>query len=179
MFSLNQKVVYPGYGVAYISRIFEKKFGIQSFQFCELKFLSLDMTVMVPMDKAVEMGIRQLSSISHIDAIFSSVSPRKVDPNELVTVNWNKRSKGYTNRLKSGSLEDTYSIYSDLVALSRTKALSFGEASLLQKTEALLVEEIAAVKNFDQGKAVEFLRSFFTFVSHTAYSNASTTQHIV
>ncbi len=179
MFSLGQKVVYPSYGVAHVSRIFQKEFGAQVVIFCELKFLSLDMTVMVPMDKAKEMGIRILSSSLHIDTVFSSVVPREIDPCEIVSVNWNKRSKGYANKLKSGSLEDTFSIYYDLMYLSKTKQLSFGEATLLQKTETLLVEEIAAVKNYDNARATEYVRSFIVVSPHLPYGSVRTSQQVV
>ena len=70
MFSLAQKVVYPGHGVARVSRIFKQKFGEDISIFCELKFLSKDMTVMVPMDRAHEVGVRPISSLDHIGKIF-------------------------------------------------------------------------------------------------------------
>ncbi len=177
MFSLNQKVVYPSYGVAYVSRVFEKDFGAQTLTFCELKFLNLDMTVMIPMKKAEEMGIRTLSSIAHIDAVFKSIKSSLPDSQEYITVNWNKRSKSYANKLKSGSFEDAYAIYYDLMLLSKTKQLSFGETNLLQKIEMLLVEEIAAVKNFDITKTIYFLRSLVTMPSNSIYVSPRISQY--
>ena len=173
MFSMNQKVVYPGYGVAQISRIFEKKFGTQSSMFCELKFFNQDMTVMVPMEKAIDIGIRPLSSAAYINRVLSSIPVKKNEMQELIlSINWNKRSKGYQNRLKTGSLEDTFGIYSDLMLLSLTKTLSFGEKNLLQKTEILLVEEISAAENIEVGKAIEYLRSFFNKSHGSSYSSS-------
>lgn len=163
MFSLHQKVVYPGHGVAEISRIFEKKIGNQVSVLLELKFLHKDMTVMVPMDKADEVGIRPLTSCDSINKILSSCvqSPKKIDIHELSASNWNRRNKDYQNKLRTGSLEAISSIYSDLKAISCHKELSFGEKTLLQKTETLLVEEISAASNVAEEKAIEQLRSFF------------------
>ena len=163
MFSLHQKVVYPGHGVAKIHRIFEKKIGIHLSVLLELKFLHKDMTVMVPMDKADEVGIRPLTSCNSIDIILSRCvqAPRKIDIHELSASNWNRRNKDYQNKLRTGSLEAISAIYSDLKAISCHKELYFGEKTLLQKTETLLVEEISASREVEEEKAIEQLRSFF------------------
>jgi CarD family transcriptional regulator len=163
MFSLHQKVVYPGHGVAQINRIFEKKIGNNVSVLLELKFLHKDMTVMVPMDKANEVGIRPLASGDSINKILSNClqSPKKIDIHELSASNWNRRNKDYQNKLRTGSLEAISSIYSDLKAIACQKELSFGEKTLLQKTETLLVEEISASNNMEEEKAIEQLRSFF------------------
>lgn len=163
MFSLHQKVVYPGHGVAEINRIFEKKIGNQISVLLELKFLHKDMTIMVPMEKADEVGIRFLTSCDSINQILANCvkSPRKIDIHELSASNWNRRNKDYQNKLRTGSLEAITAIYSDLKAISYHKELSFGEKTLLQKTETLLVEEISASSNVAEEKAIEQLRSFF------------------
>lgn len=163
MFSLHQKVVYPGYGVAHISRIFEKKIGDHVSVLCELKFLHKDMTVMVPMTKADEIGIRPLASQDCISKILKDCinKPKKIDSNELSASNWNRRNKDYQNKLRLGSLEAISSIYSDLKTISFYKELSFGEKTLLQKTESLLVEELSAATNMKTEQAAEELRSFF------------------
>ena len=95
MFSLNQKVVYPGHGVAQVVRIFEKKFRDQTVLLCELKFLNKDMTVMVSQTKAEEVGVRALSSSEDITTVFESlITPaRKVVPKEIAANNWNRRNK--------------------------------------------------------------------------------------
>lgn len=163
MFSLEQKVVYPGHGVAEVCRIFEKTFGTTRTTFCELKFLSKDMTVMVPMDKADEVGIRALSSMKSISTMLENLTTpaRKIDRQELTASNWNRRNKEYQNKLRTGSLKDISEIYSDLKYISKHKELSFGEKSLLSKTESLLVEEISAAEQLEEDKAIERLRSFF------------------
>lgn len=171
VFSSHQKVVYPGHGVAEISRIFEKKIGNHVSILLELKFLHKDMTVMVPMDKTNEVGIRPLTSGDSINKILSNClqAPRKIDIHELSASNWNRRNKDYQNKLRTGSLEAISSIYSDLKAISCYKELSFGEKTLLQKTETLLVEEISASNNMEEEKAVEQLRSFFVPSLKTVY----------
>lgn len=162
MFSLNDKVVYPGYGVAYICRVFEKNIGLQKIIFYELKFQNKDMTIMVPQDKAEEVGVRSLSSVASISSMLEGLArpARHLKTAESTASNWNKRNKEYQSKLRTGSLKDISEIYRDLKYISRYKELSFGEKSLLLKTEALLVEEISAAEQLGEDKVIEKLRSY-------------------
>lgn len=166
MFLLGQKVVYPGYGVAEVTKIFEKKVSESVIKFFQLKFFGQtmkDTTVMVAMDRAKEVGIRPLSSSDFIHTMFETfMAPaKKIDQHELSASNWNRRNKEYQNKLRTGSLKDISEIYRDLKHIANHKELSFGEKNLLSKTELLLVEEIAAAENVDKDTAIERLRSFF------------------
>ena len=160
MFSLNEKVVYPGHGVAKISRIVEKKVAGNTIIFFELKFINKEMTILVPVCNLETVGIRRLSSNKSIDAIFKLLSKTAEKPNnELTTGNWNKRNKEYQCKLRTGDLSEICKIYRDLKQISLHKELSFGEKNLLQETEMLLVEEIALVMHVNEEKAIEHLRS--------------------
>lgn len=159
-FSLDEKVVYPGYGVARINRIVEKKIAGNSALFYELVFLHRDMTILVPQNNVTSVGIRKLSSITHIDALFRVLAePVAEQSPDACPCNWNKRNKEYQFKLRSGNIEEICKIYRDLRAIEKRKELSFGERSLLQQTELLLVEEIALVKDVQEEKAAEELRA--------------------
>lgn len=160
MFSLNDKVVYPGHGVARISRIIEKKVGGNTTRFFELRFLSKDMTILVPVGNANGVGIRQLSTEQNISALFEMLTqPQKVYSSEALSANWNKRNKEYQGKIRTGNLQEICAIYRDLKSVENRKELSFGEKSLLHQTESLLAEEIALVNKVKEEKAVETLRS--------------------
>ena len=162
MLSLNDKVVYPGYGVAEINRVLERNVGGQSTCFFELHFLSKDMTILVPVDKVLAVGVRPLSTKNKINDMLQMLSnSRGQDVKEIRTSNWNKRSKDYQLRLRSGNLLDISKIYRDLKCISKSKQLSFGEKNLLQQTECLLVEEISIVSELKEDKAIETLRALF------------------
>lgn len=162
MFILNEKVVYPGHGVAQIYRIIEKKVAGVSTQFFELKFINKEMTVLVPISNASAVGIRRLSSDRNIQAMFEMLSePMLETHHESVASNWNKRSKGYQFKIRSGDIAQICKIYRDLKHISMKKELSFGEKNLLQQTEALLAEEISLVMAVSEERAIEYLRSLF------------------
>lgn len=159
MFVRNEMVVYPGHGVAVINCIIEKTVAGRISQFFELRFLNKDMTILVPTDNAVQVGIRALSTSEYINDIFKILSqPCSSKHNDIVT-NWNKRNKEYQGKLRTGDLREISTIYRDLKHIEHQKELSFGEKSLLQQTELLLAEEISIVKNMETTCAAEQLRS--------------------
>lgn len=170
MFSLNDKVVYPGYGVAVICKVFSRSIAGNQVTFFELKFQNKDMTVMVPKDRIEAVGIRPLSSACYInDLLTTIVQPVKSSKSEQVGSNWNKRNKEYQSKLSTGSLKDISEIYRDLKWISRSKELSFGEKNLLLKAEHLLAEEISAAQQVDEDRALQSLRKLFP-ISGSMYS---------
>ena len=162
MFFLDEKVVYPGHGVAKISRIVEKKVSDKSVKFYELSFLNKDMTILIPIETIQQTGIRGLSSVKSIKDMLQMLSvPSKKGIQELTSANWNKRNKEYQFRLRSGNLREIGRVYQDLKCIALYKELSFGEKNLLTQTETLLAQEISIVSKVEENKAIEYLRSFF------------------
>lgn len=159
MFSLKEKVVYPGHGVAQIDRIVEKNIGGCSTKFYELTILSTRMTVLVPLDNLEETGIRRISSNENIEHMFKFLeepAEKKTDP---AVANWSKKNKAYQCAIRTGGLEEVCRIYRELTTIAIKKELSFGEKSLLHKTENLLVEEISLATHMLEDDARERLRT--------------------
>jgi CarD family transcriptional regulator len=161
IFAVNDRVVYPGHGVARINRIVEKAVSTEIVHFFELKFLNKEMTVLVPTTNFESVGIRPLSPLTLINNVFKVISRPVKDSfeYELMVSNWNKRNKDYQNKIRKGDLIELSEIYRDLKHIARQKELSFGEKNLLQKTEMLLAEEIAVVEQVGEEKALLRLRS--------------------
>jgi len=159
MFTRNEKVVYPGHGVAIISCVIEKKVAGRLSQFFELRFLNKDITILVPTDLATAVGIRHLSSVEYIKKIFNLLAqPTMVKQLDSNVSNWNKRNKGYQTTIRRGDPLEICQIYKDLRNIEINKELSFGEKSLLQQTESLLIEEIAIVTKMDVADAAKQLK---------------------
>lgn len=172
MFSLNDKVVYPGHGVAKINRIIEKIIAGTVSKFFELKFLNKEMTILVPVCNVDSIGLRSLASQESINDIYKLLAQptRRLAVHELTASSWNKRNKEYQLKLRTGDLRDLSEIYRDLKYISLQKELSFGEKSLLQQTEALIVEEISIVKKLGEDMAMQDLRSIFTEVQSATFA---------
>ena len=161
MFSLDEKVVYPGHGVAKINRIIEKEFGGKKAAFYELVFISKGATILVPTNCSGDSIIRPLSPKSKVDEALKVLSEpaKKILNSEFTASNWNKRNKEYQLKLRTGDLKGLSEVYRDLRYISRYKELSFGEKNLLLQTENLLVEEISLIQSLTQDKTMENLRS--------------------
>ncbi len=177
MFVLDEKVVYPGHGVAKISRIFEKIISGSPTRFFELKFINKDMTILVPVENLEAVGVRRLSSLDSINDIFMMLSePLHMMNSESIPSNWNKRNKEYQGKLRTGNLRDICKIYRDLRHMSAYKELSFGEKSLLQQTELLLAQEISLVKKIGEEKMIEQLRSLFQSICYDSSKTTASSQ---
>jgi CarD family transcriptional regulator len=161
MFIVEEKVVYPGHGVAKINRILTKLVGTDKASFYELVFLNKDMTILVPTDNAESVGVRPLSSHQCIKDVLAMLTTpaQRISQAEFTASNWNKRNKEYQIKLKTGTLRELSEIYRELHFIAGYKELSFGEKHLLQQIESLLVEEISLVEQLGQEKTIEHLRS--------------------
>ena len=162
MYALDEKVVYPGLGVAQVKQVIEKSFGITKAKFYELKFINKEMTILIPVEtNDTSCGIRALSTEKNIEEVLNLLSEPVATKKNCTTSSWSKRNKQYQYRIKTGDLMEITKIYRDLQYMSQEKDLSFGERNLLHQTESLLAEEIAIVKNMIEEQAIQTLRSVF------------------
>lgn len=171
MFTLNQKVVYLGHGVATISRIVQKNIAGTTASFFELKLLHKDMTALVPVESSAGTCIRTLSSDKNVTAIFALIAQSSTLGLEVTASNWSKRHKDYQSRLRTGDIYEVGKMYCELLNIAAAKGLSFGEKSLLKQIERFLAEEIAAVMNMGYDEVVESMRAAYAS-GHGAYVNA-------
>lgn len=165
MFNLNDRVVYPGHGVAVIRRILKKNLGKQVFMFYELKFINKDASILVPTDNTNSAGIRPLSSSEKINIVYTFLAEpvKKLSYSEFCG-NWKQRNKEYQSKLRNGDLLSIAKIYRELKHIEQYKELSFCEKNLLLQTEFLLAEEISLVKNVLIDSIIEYIRAFFPAV---------------
>ena len=149
MFTVSDIIVYPGYGVARVSReVIKEVDGIQLL-FYELKFLHKDVTVLVPCDGINTVGIRRLNTIENLLEIFDVFCVPYADDwfFNICLISWNRRNKDYQNRIRKGNLIDMAIIYRDLKYIERIKGLSFGEKSILSQVDFLVSEECAVIQD--------------------------------
>jgi CarD family transcriptional regulator len=136
-FSVNDHVVYPLQGVGTIQRIEERKFrGVATLYYVIYLEIS-DMTVMIPVDKAKEMGIRgivaQEEAKKAIDSISSKYEPMPVD--------WKARYQMNVDLLKQGSIASIAKVVQTLYHRSKIKELPIQERKLYDSALRLLIDE--------------------------------------
>src|SRR6202041_1687866 len=59
---------------------------------------------------------------------------------------WNRRYRGFMDKIKTGSIYDVAEVLRDLYRLKTEKSLSFGERRMLDTARTLIVKEIAIAR---------------------------------
>ncbi len=151
-------VAYPGQGVAEILGVADKTLGKKTLTFYELRMLETDIKIMVPIHKATQVGLRALVSPSDIELLMEVMKKRDVVFDKQT---WNRRYRGFVEKIKTGSLFDVAEVFRDLSILKFRKTLSFGEKRMLETARALIVKEISVVQEKEMETVEEELESLF------------------
>ncbi|MBB6482602.1 CarD family transcriptional regulator [Spirochaeta isovalerica] len=140
LFSEGQTIVYPLQGVGKITEIFKKEFKGNEILYYNIYLEVSDMTVMVPVDKAEELGIRAIVSTKDSEKALELIS----QPNEPVTGDWKMRYQMNLDLLKSGSVLDIAVVVRSLYHRSKVKELPILERKIFDTALKLLIDEIAS-----------------------------------
>jgi CarD family transcriptional regulator len=149
-FKLGEKVVYPNHGVGLIEQISYGYVNGKSERFYMLRILSSGLKVMVPQANAESVGLRPIIRSNQAGEVLSYLEKGRSDSHH----DWKHRFKENSDRMRTGSLMEVAAVLKGLVALSRTKPLSFREKKMLERAKFLLVSELATVRNTSE-QAVE------------------------
>ena len=138
-FQVNQKVVYPSQGVGMILSIEEKKFKDEKIPYYVIYLEVSDMTIMVPVGKAEELGIRAIvpkeEALRALELIGEEYEPIPSD--------WKLRYQMNLDLLKKGSVMDIATIVRSLYHRSKVKELPILERKLYDSALKLLEDEVS------------------------------------
>ena len=137
-FKVNQKVVYPSQGVGKINAIKEKLFKNEMIPYYVIYLEVSDMTVMVPVAKAEELGIRAIVSKEEAQKALDLIS----EDFEPIPSDWKLRYQINLDLLKKGSVIDIATIVRSLYHRSKVKELPILERKLYDSARKLLEDEI-------------------------------------
>jgi CarD family transcriptional regulator len=142
-FKLGEKVVYPNHGVGLIEQISFGYVNGKSERFYMLRIAASGLKVMVPQSNIESVGLRPVIRSTQAGAVLSFLEKGRSDSHH----DWKHRFKENSDRMRTGSLMEVAAVLKGLVALSRTKPLSFREKKMLDRAKHLLVTELATVRN--------------------------------
>jgi CarD family transcriptional regulator len=138
-YQVEQKVVYPSQGVGIVRSIEEKPFKEQKILYYVIYLEVSDMTVMVPVNKAEELGIRP---IVPRDEAFKALELISEDY-EPIPSDWKLRYQMNLDLLKKGSVMDIATIVRSLYHRSKVKELPILERKLYDSALKLLEDEVS------------------------------------
>lgn len=138
-FAVGDMTVYQGRGIGQITDI-----GTLEVAGTTLKVYTVTMDsgaiVRIPTNKAQSVGLRAVTPPDEIPAIYAVLRQQGQQPKDKT---WNRRYRVYSEKLRSGSVSDIAEVLRDLVFLSGTKDLSYGEKQMLEQARSLIVKEVS------------------------------------
>ena len=148
MFNIGDKVVYPMHGAGTIEKIEQKEMLGNSQDYYIIKMPVGGMKLMVPTDKAENIGIREIAQKSVTDQVFSVLQKPK-DP-YVHDVNWSKRYNINAERIKSGNILEVAEVVRELSHRHMERGLSIGEKKMLTTAKNILISEMVLSQNESQ-----------------------------
>ena len=145
LFKAKQEVVYPTQGVGRVEKIEEKEFKGKTILYYVIYLEVSDMTVMVPVDKAEELGLRAIVSPAESKKALEIIT-KEYEP---VPTDWKMRYQMNVDLLKKGSVTDIATVVTTLYHRSKIKELPILERKLYDNALKLLIDEVS----FSLGKS--------------------------
>ncbi len=135
----NQEIVYPLQGVGKVVSIEERPFRATRLLYYIIYLEVSDMTVMVPVERADELGIRPIVDKREAQKALKLIS----EDYEPIPADWKLRYQMNLDLLKKGSVLDIATVVRALYHRSRIKELPILERKLYDNALRLLVDEIS------------------------------------
>lgn len=149
MFTVGDKILHPMHGAGVIQDIEEKDILGEIRKYYVLKLPFGNMSVLIPVEKCMEIGIRPVISAADIDRVFAVLR----DNSTPMPSNWNKRQKQNMDMMKSGDILKVAEVVRNLIRVDREKVLSNAEKRLLENAKQILESELILAGGFDPQEA--------------------------
>jgi CarD family transcriptional regulator len=138
-YKVKQKIVYPSQGVGLITGIEEKDFNGEKVPYYVVYVEVTDMTIMLPVDKADELGLRAIVPAADAERALEFIG-EEFEPNPS---DWKLRYQMNMDLLKKGTIMDIATIVRSLYNRSKVKELPIMERKLYESAKKLFEDEIA------------------------------------
>ncbi|MDD5713219.1 MAG: CarD family transcriptional regulator [Smithellaceae bacterium] len=159
MFKVGDLAVYPAQGVGVIEAIENREIMGSRQRFYIMKIMGNGMRIMIPMDSAKSVGLREVVPVKEVPKIYAILRNKDITIDKQT---WNKRYREYLEKIKTGSVYEVAKVLRDLFILKVDKNLSFGERKMMDTAKNLLVKEISVATKSDETKIEQDLKKIFT-----------------
>ena len=154
-YKVGQQLVYPLQGVGQVRTIEERPFRDQTLLYYVVYLEVSDMTIMVPVEKADELGIRAIVPRTEGTGALRLIG----EDYEPIPTDWKLRYQMNLDLLKAGSVSDIATVVRALYHRSRIKELPILERKLYDNARSLLVDELSFSLGKDKGTIEEMINS--------------------
>ena len=140
-FRVNEFIVYPSHGVGQISEISNQQFGDTELELFVINFDKEKMTLLLPLDKAVENGMRKLADKNMMTGAMKTLRGRA----RIKRTMWSRRAQEYEAKINSGDLVATAEVVRDLYRNENQPEQSYSERQLYESALDRMAREVAAI----------------------------------
>ena len=145
MFNIGDKIVYPMHGAGTIDAIEEKDILGEKQNYYIIRMPG-EVKVMVPTDKAEEVGVRNIINKDEAVKVMSVLGENETEMSQ----NWNKRYRDNMDKMKSGDVYEVADVVRNLSFKQKEKGLSTGEKKMLNNAKQILVSELVLAEHASQ-----------------------------
>ena len=114
-FDIGDKAVYPAQGVAEVVGIDNKEINGSVVPFYVLRLIDSEMQILVPRDKADQVGLRGVATVEEVEEVFEILRETEFHIDKQT---WNRRYRGFMEKIKTGSLFEVAEVFSCLLYTS-------------------------------------------------------------
>lgn len=139
-------VVYPAHGVGQIVSIEKQEVAGIELELFVVSFEKDKMTLRVPTNKAIEIGMRSLSSPDVITKAMTTLKGKA----KVKRAMWSRRAQEYEQKINSGDLIAIAEVVRDLHRTDDQREQSYSERQLYEAALERLTREVAAVSDGDE-----------------------------
>ena len=148
-------VVYPAHGVGKIVSIEEQEIAGLRLELFVISFEKDKMTLRVPTNKAIDIGMRGLSTP---DVVVKALETLKGKA-RVKRAMWSRRAQEYEQKINSGDLLSIAEVVRDLHRADDQREQSYSERQLYEAALDRMAREIAAVNKMSETEAVRLVET--------------------
>ncbi len=152
-FAVGDKVVYPHHGAATITAIRQMEFQGEKRPYYVLEVATDQLVVSVPVDGALELGVRPVISTNVARKVFATF---REEPQEA-GANWSRWYKLLTEKINSGDIFQVAEVVRDLTYAQQVKGISPALKRMLAKARLIIVSELRFALKLDEEDAIRRL----------------------
>ena len=154
-YKVGQQLVYPLQGVGQVKNIEERPFRDETLLYYVVYLEVSDMTIMVPVEKADDLGIRAIVPRTEATGALRLIG----EDYEPIPTDWKLRYQMNLDLLKAGAVSDIATVVRALYHRSRIKELPILERKLYDSARSLLVDELSFSLGKDKSKIEELINA--------------------
>ena len=142
-------IIYPKHGLGKTLGFEKQTFSETEVEFIVVHFENEKMTLRIPLNKAENLGIRNISGEKELKDALSALRGRT----KIRRTMWAKREKDYKDKLNKGDMTSIAEVLRDLYRGAEDPEQSYSERQLYELALDRFIRELGVIKKIDMDDA--------------------------